>query len=294
MDIPTLIKTSNLTDDENASNKSSLSVEMARGYFYKYKSLSDETLPHVIEIIQGRKVFCPKPSQTNDKDEEFKPSVSVGEFSDPAYKAQVLNWIKRISTRSTPHATQQEIQTQFLSLTQDHLEAYAKQLEPEYHQDIENAYRLISLSDTPSNHHLWLNYSDNYAGICFGFLILPTFSTVYKVKYVDTRPKWDLTSFGDMETLFATALVKLKKWEHEREFRMVISEKRLPYGPILINQKLEFPVKSFAGIFLGYKTKQNHKALILDLVKIHMPHIPIYLVEGGIPFRDSKISRIES
>ena len=260
-------------------------VEMGRGYFYKYKSLTSELLPHTVEIIKDRKIFCPKPSQTNDKEEEFRPSVTVGDYSDPIYKARVHKWVRRTVARSKPVATEAQIQHQLSILTQNDLEGYAKQLEPEYHREIENRYRILSLSDIPDNHHLWANYADNYAGICFQFFFTPKFSTVYRVQYVKRRPNWDLVCDQGMETLSATALTKLEKWQDEREYRMVMSEPALPYGPVLIDQKLALPINLFAGIYLGHRITQENKNIILKLAKQHLPSVPIYEVAETMPVK---------
>ena len=275
------IKVSPLYDEQIDAYGNPKPVVMGRGHFYKYKSLAPKYLPHTLEIIKDRKIFCPRPSQTNDKDEEFKPPVTVGDYSDPIYRARVHRWVRRIATRSNPHALEAQIQHQLSIITQEGLESYAKQLEPEYHQEIENQDRLLSLSDIPDNHHLWVNYADDYAGISFQFFITPEFSTVYQVNYVQSRPKWDLVCDQDMETLSATALTKLDKWRDEREFRVVISEPPLPYGPVLVNQKLDLPIEAFAGIYLGNKINPTIKTLIVDLAKQYLPLVPIYEVAKG-------------
>jgi len=74
------IKVTQLYDPKIEVYGNPLPVEMATGHFYKYKSLTPNFLPHTLEIIRDRKIFCPKPSQTNDKDEEFKPQVTVGNY----------------------------------------------------------------------------------------------------------------------------------------------------------------------------------------------------------------------
>jgi len=286
------IKTTTLQDDQLDAYGNRKPVEMGRGLFYKYKSLTPDVLPHTIEIIKDRRIFCPKPSQTNDKDEEFRPPVTVGDYSNPIYRARVQQWVRRITTTSNPQASEAEILNQLSILTQESLEGYAKQLEPEYHSEIENQYRLLSLSDIPDNHHLWVNYADDYAGICFQFFFTPQFSTVYRVNYVESRPNWDLVCDQDMETLSATALTKLEKWRNEREFRMVIAEPPLPYGPTLINQKLDLPIETFAGIYLGQRINLANKALILDLAKQHLPLVPIYEVANNSSGLEPTIKQI--
>ena len=87
------IKTTTLQDDQLDAYGNRKPVEMGRGLFYKYKSLTPDVLPHTIEIIKDRRIFCPKPSQTNDKDEEFRPPVTVGDYSNPIYRARVQQWV---------------------------------------------------------------------------------------------------------------------------------------------------------------------------------------------------------
>ena len=189
--------------------------------------------------------------------------------------------MRRIVTRSNPQPTEAVIQHQLSILTQDNLESYARQLEPLYHEEIERKYRLLSLSDSPDNHHLWVNYSDNYAGICFRFFFTPAFASVYRVNYVKNRPKWDLVSEQDMETLSNTTLTKMDSWKDEREFRMVLSESSLPYGRKLIDQKLVLPLEVFFGIYLGYRINKSNKNLIIDSIRQSLPHAPIFSVAEG-------------
>jgi hypothetical protein len=234
-------------------------VILGKGIFFKYKSLDIDNFDYTIELIKDQRIYCPSPSQTNDKDEEFRPPVSVGDHQDPAYKLKLRDWAFRVLKKSPPYPSDADIEKEIATFTQSKLEQYALKLTADYHQKLDSEYRLISLSDNPFNTHLWNEYADSFSGICLGIQVHHSLGPAHKVDYVKTRPLWDLTCDEGMKTLQVSALTKMIKWKKEREYRIVLREPPLPGTQTLEDQKIIIPHMFFRSVYLGHRISDKNK-----------------------------------
>lgn len=267
-------------------------VILGKGIFFKYKSLDCKNFDFTIELIKNQRIYCPSPSQTNDKEEEFRPPISVGNYDDQTYKQKIRDWAFRVLKKSPPYPSDDEIEKEIATFTQCTLEKYAKEMTSSYHAQLDSDYRLISLSDNPFNTHLWDEYSDNFSGICLGIQIHHTLGAAHKVSYVENKPLWDLTSDEGMETLQASALTKLLKWKKEREYRIVLREPPLQGSQPLLNQKLIVPHIFFRSVYLGHRMSYKNKKLIIDLVGRHLPYTKIFALESSVPFKNPTLKML--
>jgi hypothetical protein len=151
-------------------------VAIGRGHFYKYKPLVGSAFEHVCEILSDSKIFFPRPSQLNDP-EECKPSMTIGDIGDPQYRPSVDAWVRRCITHREPQPSEEEIQAELAQLTQEQLEGLLKDVDIEYRAAVENRYRILSLSNSPRNHHLWRKYAAEYNGVCLEFHVNSNFGT---------------------------------------------------------------------------------------------------------------------
>jgi len=128
---------------------------MARGLLYKYKSLENEKqINYVIELITKQKIYCPKPSQLND-DKEFKPELVIGDLTDTVYLSKVRQWAEKIMSNRHPRPSEEEIQNELSTLTESKLRKLAEESTNDYRQSLNDRFRVVSLSTTPNNQHLW-------------------------------------------------------------------------------------------------------------------------------------------
>jgi hypothetical protein len=259
-------------------------LTMRRGSLYKYKSLRDPHFDHVIEIIRDCMIYVPRPSQLNDPD-ECKPQQLIGDISAPSYRPKIEAWVRRCVAHRVPPPSEAEIQIELQQLKQDHLEELTKEATLSYHQAVEERYRILSLTDSKENHHLWSAYADNYAGICLEFFVDPIFGSAFQVQYADTIPAFDITNNENFDALVATALTKRLKWSEEREYRLVFGDPPIKGDPPLLNQKFRFPSSLLRSIIFGYRVSKEHRGHLVELIKAEAPHMGVFEASGGPPFQ---------
>ena len=245
---------------------------MAHGYLYKYKPLSGSAFNHVREIISESKIFFPRPSQLNDP-KECKPTMSIGDISDPIYRPSVDAWIRRCVAHRVPQPSEAEIQLELASITQGKLVELLGEVDVEYQAAVENRYRILSLADSPVNRHLWDVYANNFNGVCLQFAVNSRFGTAYQVSYTDGKHSLDLTSLDNYEHLVKTGLVKRRKWQKEKEFRLMFGDPPIEDQPLLIDQKYSFHPRHLSAIFIGHKVAAAQRAKLIALAHARKPRL---------------------
>jgi len=263
-------------------------IELFRGPLYKYKSLAGREFERTVEILRDNRIYCPKPSQLNDE-LECKPDLVIGDFNDPAYKANVEAWVRRCVRHRSVEPTEEEIQQELAQLTSEKLRHMAGETAPEYHGAIDQQYRIVSLALSPANSHLWWNYADQFRGVCIQLHLTP-WITAYRVRYSDTVPILDLVDDEGFGALDMTALRKRVKWAPEDEARLILREPSLPEDPVLVNQMLAFDPQRIKAVVFGYRTDPAKKQAITDAIQGR--GIPLYIAAGGVPFKEFKLHLI--
>ena len=260
-------------------------ITFGRGYFHKYKSLAGNNLNHALEIIETLGIYCPKPSELNDED-EFRPIFTAAKLSEEGYRIEIERWVRRcISTRGfTP--TEDQIQSELKALNQERLDAIAVELSKQFYEEVNTKHRVISMTNSPCNHHLWSEYAQDYSGICFEFRMSPWLATMYEVEYVNQPKLLDLASNADFEQLKVVALTKNTKWAAEEEFRIVLSVPPMDDGPVVVNNKLYLLPHMLTSVYFGFKVDPMHLQVLLKSIMKTVPHVRRFIVYGGVPYRD--------
>jgi hypothetical protein len=264
------------------------SVTLRRGHLYKYKSLRGQNFDHVVEIIRDCRIYCPRPSELNDP-AECKPQLVIDDITSPTYRPRIDAWVRRCVAHRAPVPTEAEIQAELASLTQARLEELVAGATVAYHEEVNNRYRILSLADSPDNHHLWANYADGYGGVCLAFFVDPMFGSAFRVAYSDAFPAFDVTNNERFDTLVATALVKRTAWQGECEYRLIFSDPPLPEDRPLVDQKLRFPRELLTGVVFGYRVAADQRNTLLRIIREHAPHARVAEATGGIPFAAVRI-----
>lgn len=260
-------------------------LTMQRGNLYKYKSLKGPGLEHTLEIIRDSKIFVPSPSQLNDT-EECKPQQTIGDFSDPLYRQKVEAWVRRCIAHRAPPPSEERIQIELRQLNQARLEVLVKEATIQYQQEVERRYRILSLSDSKTNNHLWSEYADHYQGVCLEFFVCPLLGSAFQVQYRDTIPAFDVTNDENYDTLVATVLTKRVKWSEEHEYRLVLGDPPIKGDPPLIDQKLSFPRTYLKSIIFGYRVGWDDRNRLVEIVRQVSPHMNTLEATGGPPFKE--------
>ena len=256
--------------------RASARVLMAHGYLYKYKPLADGSFNHVREIISESKIFFPRPSQLNDP-KECKPTMAIGDITDPIYRPSVEAWIRRLIAHLVPPPSEAEIQAELTNLTQDKFVEELLKADIEYQAGVENCYRILSLADSPVNRHLWDAYAHNFNGVCLQFAVNSRFGDPFQVFYTNSERLLDPTIVNN-EYLEKTFLVKRRKWRKEKEFRIIFSEPPNENEPLLIDQKYSFHPSYLTSIFIGYKVTAARRAKLIALAHARKPRLQCFEV----------------
>ena len=260
-------------------------INVGRGCFHKYKSLEGSNFDQALELIETLAIYCPRPSELND-DDEFRPTFSAAQLSDKGYRNQVEKWVRRCLTKSNSIPTEVEIKAELLALTQERLDAIAIELSKQFYDEVNKKHRVISMTNSPLNHHLWSEYAKNYSGVCFEFEISPWLTTMYEVQYSDEPKKLDLASDADLQQLSVTALTKHVDWSDEKEYRMVLTDPPVEGGPTILKNRLHLLPQMFTGVYFGFRIERNQRDALLRSIEKSIPHAKRYVVFGGVPFRE--------
>lgn len=260
-------------------------ITFGRGFFHKYKSLDGKNLNHALEIIETLGIYCPKPSELNDED-EFRPIFTASKLSEEGYRVEIEKWVRRCISTREPIPTEVEIQAELMNLNQDRLDAIALELSKQFYDDVNKKHRVISMTNSPHNHHLWSEYAKDYSGMCFEFRMSPWFATMYEVEYVNQPKQLDLASNADFEMLKVVALIKNIKWADEKEFRMILSTPSVDDGPVIENNKLQLLPHMITGVYFGFMMDPTHLQILLKAIMKTIPHVRRFVVYGGVPYRE--------
>jgi len=255
-------------------------ISIHKGPLFKYKSLDGANFDHTLEILRDSRIYCPTPTQLNDK-LECKPDIIIGDLNDPQYRRNVEGWARRCIAHRDEQPTEEQIQAELAQLTSERLRELADATAGPYHEAIDRQYRILSMAKSPVNSHLWSEYAADYTGVCIQFDVRHLV-TAYNVKYSDEVPLLDLTDNNGFASLNMTALRKRKKWEPEGEARIILREPPYYDQPPLINQKLNFGLKALRAVMFGYRAADEKKRALIDAIRGR--NVPLYIA-GGSPFK---------
>ena len=253
-------------------------LRILRGRHYKYKSLETSPFEHVVEILRDNKIYLPRPSELNDKD-EGKPQLVVGDITNPEYWPNVEAWVRRYLSHDRHPLDERQIQEELKQITQSRLESMISQVDADFKSAVEKRYRILSFGSSPFNRHLWESYASSFNGVCVEFTTDDQFGPLYEVIYSDAIRSLDLTSSDGFEHLRLTLLTKSLQWQDEKEARIIFGEPPIDQiQPILVDQRYYFPTEKLTGLFIGYKIKSHHKRRVLALAASRSNHVPCYTV----------------
>jgi hypothetical protein len=258
----------------------------AYGYLYKYKSLkTTEFFNHVIEIIKDCLIYCPKPSELNDKS-ECKPQFIFGKIGNASYHLQMEDFARRRLLRSGTVPSEADVQNEIRLLNKLHLNDHIENEIKSYWEVIENRYRILSLADSCKNHHLWKNYADNYEGVCLQFSLTNSiFSDACKVEYRNAIPAIDISDYDVADVFYATTLMKSPMWAEEIEYRLILCDSNTAGDSQLFKQKLSFPRHLLTSIIFGNRVASKHKEELIKLILEISPQTQIFVATAESLFK---------
>jgi hypothetical protein len=121
-----------------------------------------------------------------------------------------------------------------------------------------NEYRILSLSDTPTNMLMWSYYADSHAGMVLGVSLRDPADEVEQVRYVT-----DLGLERDHPDVAKRILTKkYRMWRHERERRVFVRNKN-------------FVKVDVQELIFGIGTNPELKKLITSVAKKFCPGVTV-------------------
>lgn len=125
------------------------------------------------------------------------------------------------------------------------------------------------------NSLMWAHYADSNKGVCleFDYSDKGDIPFIEKVIYSEDYPTANLFKNFERigEELRRACITKRKKWEYEKEYRMIHTEKAKCYIP--------FTPKILKGVIYGYKMNGESKKDLIEILKRHKTPISLYQVK---------------
>ncbi|KPC54568.1 DUF2971 domain-containing protein [Amantichitinum ursilacus] len=259
-----------------------VSLNFWNGPLFKYKSLDGNGIHHVLELIRNRLLYFPKPSILNDP-EECKPNYVLGNYGDPDYRPRVHAWARRCMLGREPHPSEEEMQVELDGLTQEKLDALLPAANADIHRELDAKMRIMSLSTSAQNQHLWNEYACNHKGIAIELDLRNQLALAQEVIYHDEIRTIDLTDSMSFDDLKKGVLTKTTIWAPEQEYRYVLQQPRLQGDPELRDDKLLIDERALRSITFGYNTSPAHITQIVEAIRAHQPWVELHQTIGRPP-----------
>ena len=118
---------------------------------------------------------------------------------------------------------------------------------------------------------MWSHYAKSHTGFCLEFdTSIEPFNKARKVEYQTGFPSINpAKAFLDPDSSEALklALTKYKKWEYEKEWRLVHKERNKLFG---------YPTEALTAIYFGAKINPAHLEILILLLQGQNPHVAFY------------------
>jgi hypothetical protein len=207
-------------------------------YLYKYRSLSERSVPFVERTLLHNELYFPRPAEFNDPFDccpAPSSSVTAEEWEE---------YLNRLYKERAPHLSAGEQRREVAEKLKDPTLLVCAMTKSA--NEIANSVGVLSLSARPDHPLMWSHYSDSHRGICLRFRAsseMPFFGRAQKVRYQAKRPQ--LNPIRDSRHLGAekALLTKADFWSYEEEWRIIEYEA----GPGIQT----FPPEQLDGIILG-------------------------------------------
>lgn len=231
--------------------------ELDQKYLYKYRAIDWNNTDYVSRIFTHSEIYFPSPGQLNDI-WDCKPNIVVGNLGSILYRRKFNRYLVRLLMATNPTKSQREIKRWVKELPiKDHASLIA-----EYNhsliQNLEDVWRIYSLSSIPDNNLMWSHYSEGHTGICLEFdASTEIFGGAMKVEYFGSRPELDFLEQNNGVLLRHAVLMKSEDWKYEGEYRIVAKEPREFDMLNVVNGKFVFPEQLLKSVILGCRTDKK-------------------------------------
>lgn len=149
-------------------------------------------------------------------------------------------------------------------------------------------YLIYCLSYSCDNNLMWGHYANSHKGICIEFDTDQM--SPHKITYVDTTATFNILDYMKYKhklldpSVFAEKIinmfnVKLKEWDYENEYRIILSKKSYPliskdYGDFAL---VKFEPSWVKSIIFGFNMQQTTREFIIDNIPYHVKFKETYI-----------------
>ncbi|PKG79883.1 hypothetical protein CXF80_17080 [Shewanella sp. Actino-trap-3] len=154
------------------------------------------------------------------------------------------------------------------------------------HKRGDNGFKFVSLSRNNANLLMWSHYSASHEGYVLAFDRNHSFfSTAQAVRYRRIRANFNgakMSCCSKEDVLKQVVLEKAVDWAYEEEERLFLQDtpdSAVNIGndkwgqPITLNS---IPEDCILGVYLGVKASEEFKKQIIEVLKKHTNHIPLF------------------
>ena len=223
--------------------------------FYKYRSLSADSIQYTLDIIENCRLYWPSPLDFNDP---FDCSPAHEYRGTLKQKIASANRSAEILGMGKSRKERRQMRMKALKRKPSEITDIMKQSSRNLMANIS----VCSLSKVHNNILMWSHYADSHSGICVGFEPSEAaidFLCAFEVIYMEKRPLINLIEkIKGEDALNDILLTKSKLWEYESEWRMIDQQKEK--GTRL------FPSKPLKEIYLGCRISSQNKSNVLNSV----------------------------
>ena len=232
---------------------------------YKFRSVADEVQKQRLrDIILGHRIRFARPSELNDP-LEGKPVYALGDWSSEPYRQRFADWAWQTQKHIKSPPPQYAFRAWVLAQSAAFHERQVASINEANQREIEDKWRILSLSAIGTSDLMWAHYADSHKGVVLVFdASYGEFALAYRVSYTPERVPLDITNNDLTEVLHATILTKRDIWAYEQEYRSVAPEVWEPDTLRLRDQFLHFSPAQLVGIIFGAKTSPGNEAEIVS------------------------------
>jgi Protein of unknown function (DUF2971) len=237
---------------------------------YKYRSLADNGLKHLTDVLQNHRIWWSSPATFNDPFDCF-PVIDLS-----GTEAEVKRWSTIQVQRNFPSLTRQIRRQKIREVTQA-MRRYvigsrtANSGGTDAWSEAALEMGVLCLAENPEDMLMWGHYAQSHKGICLEFDTRNSpFNLAHRISYSEERSVFRPLDLDRSKLMERVLLRKAKAWEYEREWRI--------FGAGRVGL-VEFPADALTSIILGAKISADDEAQIRQVMTKREKPISIRRVE---------------
>jgi len=257
-------------------------VEDCPTHFYKYRSLSCDSLEFTRKILFDNELWFPAPRTFNDPFDTW-PTFTFD--STPDERAELY---KRQYKRANPDWSNEKCSALAQELAErpvidPHTQEARDHMQRKHTDLVRNKIGVLCLCESPDNILMWSHYADEHRGICLKFDgYYEFFAQAQKVVYPPTRHPVNPFRDSPKQQMAASVLHKYERWAYENEWRIV----DYLQGP----GARPFPPNSLVGIIMGASISPQNE---LTVRRWHATRTHCLTLERVVASKDTYEMKIE-